>query len=269
MHTGENIVNQYGVLAALGFVIGGAMTLLWELKAGPAGEPAGAEAVSPGSDDGTVARSVERVASPAFSSRHQARPDRRGGAARVGQAAAPVRMSEIGGATAAEARGAQAASAQDRTASEPVSRASPTSAATSATTHVSEADRAVAIRIHRILVGGQLVSGGILDESTLERYGREKKYLVYFDLSVTAEAGGPALRVEQQDFRLEDSVGTIYPPVELKSGLSAVLQQGQTVRGGVVYALHNDGAPARLHFRTRDQTFAPLPDSIFEPGRGG
>ena len=89
-----------------------------------------------------------------------------------------------------------------------------------------------------------------------------------FDLSVLAESDQPEVHLSHEDFRLEDSRGTMYPPLELSAKSLYMLESGDSCRVGIAFAIHNDGAPVRLHLRTRDETFTPLPTSIFEPDTG-
>jgi hypothetical protein len=263
---GDSIVNHHMALAILGFLVGGTITVAWDLKSDSSGVPAELEASSlteerpPSADRSAHRRSVERPAGSA-STPHQASASPPVASARSEKERMPVVSTKAEKKQPAAA--VKTASVAMPVKPKPVADAPPTAPAV---TRVSEGSRSVSIQVHRILVGGQLVSNGIVSTSVLDRYGEDNKYIVYFDLSVTAESDQSVVHLTHEDFRLEDSQGTIYPPLELSGQLSTVLEKGESVRGGIAYAIPNDGAPARLHFRTRDQSYTPLPTSIFEPG---
>jgi hypothetical protein len=237
-------VNRNIVLAATGFVIGATIAVIWVQWEGSSLGPAQANATSPVEQDaGPIARPVERsdkwVSEPAD-----------GSSELVLSAPAPHPKTTRSTPTTEPAEDSPGA---DRAPS------------ASHAAQVSEGSRSVTIQVNRVLVGGQLTANGILAESVLERYGKEKKYIVCFDLSVLAAQDQGEIRLTSTDFRLEDSLGTIYPPLEDMKQQQATLKGGESWRGGVAYAIHNDGAPARLYFRTRDEMYTPLPTSIFEP----
>jgi hypothetical protein len=125
------------------------------------------------------------------------------------------------------------------------------------------ANRRCQIRLNRILVGEELVTNGVFEESTLDEQAKHGKYVVYFELSVTSQEQRQNISVSFKDFRLEDGAGLIYAPIGTNDRLSAVLAPGKSARGGVAFAVYNDGAPARLLFRTGEESFTPLPESLF------
>jgi len=137
-----------------------------------------------------------------------------------------------------------------------------------ATTDVPPAarNRLCQIRLNRILVGEEVVTNGVFRESTLDEQAKHGKYVVYFQLSITSRAQQQNVNVSFQDFRLEDSAGLIYSPIRTDDRLSAILAPGKTARGGVAFAVYADGAPARLLFRTGEESFTPLPESLFWSG---
>ena len=137
-----------------------------------------------------------------------------------------------------------------------------------ATSNVPPADRIrlCQIRLNRVLVGEEVVTSGVFRESALDEQAKHGKYVVYFELSIGNRARRRNLTVSFQDFRLEDSAGLIYSPLRIADCLSATLEPGKTARGGVAFAVYNDGAPARLLFRTGKESFAPLPESLFWDG---
>lgn len=127
-------------------------------------------------------------------------------------------------------------------------------------------NRLCQIRLNRILVGEEVVTNGVIRESTLDEQAKHGKYVVYFELSITSQAQRSNVSVSFQDFRLEDGAGLIYSPILTNDRLSAILGPGKTARGGVAFAVYNDGAPARLLFRTGEESFTPLPESLFWDG---
>ena len=122
-------------------------------------------------------------------------------------------------------------------------------------------------RMHRFLAGQQVVTAGVMDESTLRAQKKHGKYLVYWDLSVTNEDGRRGCRFSYEDFRLQGNRGLVYTPVQPRDYLSADLRAGATVRGGVAFAIYGDSAPSRLLYRTGPDSFAALPESFFLPER--
>ena len=111
-----------------------------------------------------------------------------------------------------------------------------------------------------------MVGNGLFRESTLDEQAKHGKYVVYFELSITSQVQRGNVSVSFQDFRLEDSAGLIYSPMRTSDSLSANLAPGKTAGGGVAFAVYNDGAPARLLFRTGEESFTPLPESLFWDG---
>lgn len=124
-------------------------------------------------------------------------------------------------------------------------------------------NRRCQIHLNRILVGEEVVTKGVFRDSTLDEQAKHGKYVVYFELSITSQERRQNISVSFQDFRLEDSAGLIYSPIHTSDRLSATLAPGKTARGGVAFAVYNDGAPARLLFRTGGESFTPLPESLF------
>lgn len=123
-----------------------------------------------------------------------------------------------------------------------------------------------AVSVNRILVGEQLVTSGILAESTLAEHGERHQYIVYFELCLEewAEKQGPPLT--DWDFRLEDAAGLTYAPLEFNRALP-VSSSAEADCAGVAFAVYNDSAPARVHYRAEGSTFVPLPVHIFTPNR--
>jgi hypothetical protein len=124
-------------------------------------------------------------------------------------------------------------------------------------------NRRCQIHLNRILVGEEVVTKGVFRDSTLDEQAKHGKYVVYFELSIRSQERRQNISVSFQDFRLEDSAGLIYAPIHTNDRLSATLAPGKTARGGVAFAVYNDGAPARLLFRTGEELFTPLPESLF------
>jgi hypothetical protein len=118
-------------------------------------------------------------------------------------------------------------------------------------------------RLDRILVGEDVITNGVLPEATLEEHAQHSKYVVYLELSVTTEGADRGQRVSHQDFRLEDTEGLIYTPIQSSNPLLAEPDVGGAACIGVAFAVYNDSAPARLLYRTGEETFLPLPESIF------
>ena len=121
-------------------------------------------------------------------------------------------------------------------------------------------------RLHRFLVGQQVVAAGVIDESVLNDEEGHGKYLVYLDLSVTNQDDRRGCRFGHEDLRLQGSKGLVYTPVRPRDGLRATLEAGETARGGVAFAVYNDSAPARLLYRTGPDSFAPIPEGFFSGG---
>ncbi len=116
------------------------------------------------------------------------------------------------------------------------------------------------VHIHRVLVGGQVLDAGVVSQAVFREHDRGDRYLVYFDIDVDI----PGVRYE--DFRLEDGKGLIYEPIRTHDALGSRNVDGAS-RGGVAFAVFNDAAPARLLRRSGPDSFAALPQSVFEPGR--
>lgn len=127
-------------------------------------------------------------------------------------------------------------------------------------------NRPCQIRLKRILVGEEVLTNRVFPESALDEQAKHGKYVVYFELSISNQAQRSDLTVSFRDFRLEDSAGLIYSPLRTDDCLSAILEPGKTARGGVAFAMYNDAAPARLLFRTGQESFTPLPESLFWGG---
>jgi len=123
------------------------------------------------------------------------------------------------------------------------------------------------VRIERILVGGEALAAGVVDESLLNTHAKTDKYVVYFTLQVSPAGTRGTRRISFEDFRLEDRSGLIYTPLSTRDRLSATLGAGETARGGVAFAVYNDSAPARLLLRTGADSFTPLPETVFSPAR--
>jgi hypothetical protein len=129
--------------------------------------------------------------------------------------------------------------------------------------HPAEPYPSLKFRLHRFLVGQQVLAAGVIDESVLSAEEDHGRYIVYLDLSVTNQDEERGCRFSHEDLRLQGSKGLVYTPVRPRDGLSADLGAGQTARGGVAFAVYNDSAPARLLYRTGPDSFVPLPENFF------
>lgn len=130
--------------------------------------------------------------------------------------------------------------------------------------------RSLPIRVVDVHVGADVVALGIVPEATLNQHAQSGKYLVYFELALTntAAADADARPVRFRDFQLQDRQGLLYSPLEPASAPSAALPPGQTRRSGVVFAVYDDSAPARLLYKTAAEGYIPLSLSgpVIAPG---
>ena len=132
--------------------------------------------------------------------------------------------------------------------------------------HPTEPYPSLEFRLHRFLVGQQVLAAGVIDESVLSAEESHGRYIVYLDLSVTNQDKKRGCRFSHESLRLLGTKGLVYMPVRPRDGLMADLGAGQTTRGGVAFALYNDSAPAGLLYRTGPDSFARLPESFFSRG---
>lgn len=113
--------------------------------------------------------------------------------------------------------------------------------------------------VDRVLVGGEIIAAGLLDEPTVEEEQDHSKYFVCFELSWPDEPKA-VTPPRCEDFRVEDAKGETYEPLcDLKGVRAAAHPKGRgAIR--VVFAVFNDSAPERLLYRGDDGRFVPLPD---------
>ena len=128
--------------------------------------------------------------------------------------------------------------------------------------------RSLPVRVVDVHVGADVVALGIVPEATLNQHAKSEKYLVYFELALTNTAAADARPVRFRDFQLQDRQGLLYSPLEPASAPSAAVPPGQTRRSGVVFAVYNDSAPARLLYKTAAGVYIPLSLSgpVIAPG---
>jgi hypothetical protein len=113
--------------------------------------------------------------------------------------------------------------------------------------------------VDRVLVGGELITAGLLAESAVDQEQDHSKYFVCFDLSWSDEPRA-VMPAKCEDFRVEDAKGESYEPIcDLRGLRPAARTKGRgCIR--VVFAVFNDSAPERLLYRNAEGKFVPLPD---------
>ncbi len=134
----------------------------------------------------------------------------------------------------------------------------PPTAQATVTQPTAETGSSLAVRVAEVRVGAEVVALGIVPEATLNQHAKSGKYLVYFELALTNTAAADARQVRFRDFQLQDRQGLLYSPLEPAGTPSAELPPGQTRRSGVVFAVYDDSAPARLLYQTAAGAYIPL-----------
>ena len=150
----------------------------------------------------------------------------------------------------------------------PAPAAPPPTAPAPATRPATATGRSLSIRVVDVHVGADVVALGIVPEATLNQHAKSEKYLVYFELALTNTAAADARPVRFRDFQLQDRQGLLYSPLEPASAPSVAVPPGQTRRSGVVFAVYDDSAPARLLYKTAAGVYVPLSLSgpVIAPG---
>lgn len=251
------ILNSTHVIAVVGFIVGGAIAVYWESKSDASAPPEveGAEwrPRPRGDADESPAAGIvtDQHAAPPSPERQQPPPPPPN--TQVVNEAPPeagTKQSSVAGPTQTQAR------------PEPATKQPPAQAAQRTRTLPR-----FGVRLDRILVGEQLVTNGILVESKLEEHGERNQYIIYFELVLEHRGDTGQLRLTSEDFRLEDGAGLSYPAIEAGPTCAVALEPTRSGRLGVAFAVYNDSAPARLHYRSAEHTFTPLPVDIFTPRR--
>ena len=106
------------------------------------------------------------------------------------------------------------------------------------------------VQIKRIVVGQRCVDEGLFWQFELDALHRQKKELVYFEVSVKNVDGPQDASIDQYRFRLEDTAGNSYSVEQTRDYLSSHVQVGETGQGGIAFAVRCGNVPQELIFDT-------------------
>lgn len=118
----------------------------------------------------------------------------------------------------------------------------------------------VTVEILQILTGEQLVRNSKLHKVTLEEIWKQGKEAIYFEIKVINEKHLTQLRVSQDSFSLESVEGEIFTVQHTRDSIRGIINGGQSVRGGIAFAIHSDSLPRLLRYDTglKDALGSPL-----------
>lgn len=110
--------------------------------------------------------------------------------------------------------------------------------------------KSFAVQIRRILVGQRVVDEGRFYQSKLDELHKQKKEIVYFEVSVANLSGPQEASLNAGDFTLEDSQGTSYSCEVTTDWITGKLHWGKTGRGGIAFAVYYGSTPKTLVYNT-------------------
>lgn len=121
-----------------------------------------------------------------------------------------------------------------------------------ATTNIRFSDpvKTFEIRVYRVLVGDSVVNRKVFYENQLKAERERGNEIVYFDVSVKNDTNDPRW-INDTRFTLTDTAGFTYSVKQTLDYLSAEVQPGAIVRGGIAFAIPKDSIPASLAFDTK------------------
>lgn len=260
------------LLALIGFLIGGAITLYVEWKSSAAGTPQSAAGAPEPAVDTPAAAPQSPVVKKSPPQRQKRRPPRHENKA-LEQATAFLKQGITELAAAKLAADKERAAARALAKPKPKPRPAPIPPVASAapvapvvTKPPADTGPWAEVRVTRLLVGVDPVTLGLVSESVADTQAKRGKYLVYLALCVTNTASYTRHRADLQDFKLEDNAGLLCDALPTTDALSADIRPGKTACGGVAFAVYGDGAPARLLHKSGPEDFTPLPASLFTQG---
>jgi TPR repeat protein len=107
-----------------------------------------------------------------------------------------------------------------------------------------------AVQIRRILLGQRVVDEGRFDQYQRNALHKQKKEVVYFEVSVANLSGPQEASLNASDFTLEDSQGNTYSCEVTTDWITGKLHWGKTGRGGIAFAVYYDSTPQKLLYNT-------------------
>lgn len=106
------------------------------------------------------------------------------------------------------------------------------------------------IIVHRVLVGESAVESEVYYDTRREELLKQKKDIVYFEVSVRNVDGPQEFEVLRQKFQMEDTEGYSYSSELTNDYIQGSIHKGKVVRGGIAFAVYIGHVPQRLLFNT-------------------
>lgn len=113
------------------------------------------------------------------------------------------------------------------------------------------------VKIERVLIGQRTVDYEVFHSFPLEGHRKRGREAVYFLIAVKNIRNAQSIDVSYFGFNLRDDKGDSYPAEQSRDYLHGKIFPGDTLRGGLIFAVEQGNTPSRLVYDPGLITYVP------------
>ncbi len=113
------------------------------------------------------------------------------------------------------------------------------------------------VKVERVLIGQRTVDYEVFHSYQLEEHRKRRREVVYFQIALKNLKKSQGIDVSPFGFNLRDDKGNSYPAEQSRDYLHGKILPGDTLRGGLVFAVEQGNTPSRLVYDPGLITYVP------------
>ena len=113
------------------------------------------------------------------------------------------------------------------------------------------------VKVEKVLIGQRTVDYEVFHSFQLEEHRKRGREVVYFQIALKNLGNTHGIDVSPSGFNLRDDKGNSYPAEQSRDYLHGKILPGDTLRGGLVFAVEQGNTPSRLTYDPGLLTYVP------------